>query len=82
MLMWEETLGPGVSVAHTTDAAWRAVQRVQLDEMLNNVIKQHAAAMPPLCRAAASATQGCSLQHTGDEPRGDTHVGLVQRRAE
>ena len=56
MLMWEETLGPGVSVAHTTDAAWRAVQRVQLDEMLNNVIKQHAAAMPPLCRAAASAT--------------------------
>ena len=42
MLMWEETLGPGVSVANTEDAAWRAVQRKQLDEMLDNAMN-HAA---------------------------------------
>ena len=38
MLMWEETLGPGVSVGNAADAAWRAVQRRQLDEMLDNAM--------------------------------------------
>ena len=36
--MWEETLGPGVSVGDAADAAWRAVQRRQLDEMLDNAM--------------------------------------------
>lgn len=36
--MWSETLGPGVSVADTQDAAWRAVQRVQLDEMMDGAM--------------------------------------------
>ena len=40
--MWSETLGPGVKVSNTRDAAWRAVQRRQLDEMLDNAMN-HAA---------------------------------------
>ena len=42
MLMWCETLGPGVSVQNTKDPAWVQLQLTQLDEMLENALN-HAA---------------------------------------
>ena len=44
LLMWCETLGPGVSVANTQDAKWVALQLTQLDEMLDNALN-HASVM-------------------------------------
>ena len=34
IVMWEEALGPGVSVENTEDAAWMATQVTQLEEMV------------------------------------------------
>lgn len=44
IVMWCETLGPGVKVKHIQDPAWMAVQLKQLDEMLDNALN-HASIM-------------------------------------
>lgn len=44
IVMWCETLGPGVSVKNTQDPAWMSVQLTQLNEMLDNAMN-HAAVM-------------------------------------
>ena len=44
MVMWEETLGPNMSVPDLQDKAWMAMQLQQLDEMLDNAMN-HASVM-------------------------------------
>lgn len=44
IVMWSETLGPGVSVKNIQDSGWMAIQLKQLDEMLDNALN-HASIM-------------------------------------
>lgn len=44
MVMWSETLGPGVSVDNTTDPVFMSFQKQQLNEMIDNAMN-HASIM-------------------------------------
>ena len=87
ILFWSETLGPGVSVANTTD--WDGFMKHQLTQM-NEML---GARRPVSCPCARSPSTPCVCggdrpasaprvipRRQRDEPRVHIYVGVVQRR--
>lgn len=70
ILAWSETLGPGVSLSDALEPAWRRVQRVQLDEMLDGALN-HASVFVWAWFNEGPSDQGAIWEHALAHVRSD-----------